>query len=398
MISWRDTPLKRFNEETLDRNARQRATVNGHFFNMILLCNSAEIHTLEMCYPERKISGGTASQMTAQDKKRARLIDVARLAGVSPGTVSNALHHTRFVEPETRQRIEEAIQALNYTPNIRARQLRTGKTNTIALLSSLPLTIASGASKLGFMMEVALTAAIIALEKQHALILVPPGKNPLDMVTFDAAILLEPAENDPQLRALQQAGIPCITIGRTPGTPTPVPWVDLHSAATAKLLLSHLQAEGADCCALLVGHTPRTSALETEAAYRLWCEGRQAPVIYYLDEQEGEAAGYQAASQMLQEHPEVNGVLVVVDTFASGAVRAFHDASIAMPQRMRLATRYDGIRARESQPPLTAVNMHLDEVARQAVTLLFEVLAGHHVSGSRGQRPELVVRASSRAS
>lgn len=334
--------------------------------------------------------------MTAQDKKRARLIDVARLARVSPGTVSNALHHTRFVEPETRQRIEEAIQTLNYMPNIRARQLRTGKTNTIALLSSLPLNIASGASKLGFMMEVALTAAIIALERQHALILVPPGKNPLDMVTFDAAILLEPAENDPHLQALQQAGIPCITIGRTPGTATPVPWVDLHSEATAKLLLSHLQTEGADCCALFVGSTPRTSALETEAAYRQWCEGRQVPVIYYLDEQEGEAAGYRAACQMLQEHPEVNGVLVLVDTFASGCVRAFHNAAITMPQQMRLATRYDGIRARESLPQLTALNMHLDEVARQAITLLFEVLAGHNVTSSCGQMPELVVRASSR--
>ncbi|MND82101.1 Lactose operon repressor [compost metagenome] len=218
------------------------------------------------------------------------------------------------------------------------------------------------------------------------------------MVTFDAAILLEPAENDPLLQALQQAGIPCITIGRTPGTPTPLPWVDLHSEATAKMLLTHLQTEGADCCALFVGHTPRTSSLETEAAYHRWCKGRQAPVIYYLDEQEGEAAGYQAACQMLQEHPEVNGVLVLVDTFACGAVRAFHDAAIAIPQRIRLATRYDGIRARESLPPLTAVNMHLDEVARQAVTLLFEVLAGHNVICSRGQMPELVVRASSKLS
>ncbi len=88
----------------------------------------------------------------------------------------NALHNTRFVEPQTRRRIEEAIVALNYTPNIRARQLRTGKTNTIALLSSVPLAIASGASRLGFMMEVALTSAMMALEKQHALILVPPGQ------------------------------------------------------------------------------------------------------------------------------------------------------------------------------------------------------------------------------
>lgn len=335
--------------------------------------------------------------MPAQDKKRARLVDVARHAGVSPGTVSNALHNTRFVEPGTRRRIEEAIQALNYTPNIRARQLRTGKTNTIALLSSVPLTIASGASKLGFMMEVALTAAIMALEKQHALILVPPGESPLEMVSFDAAILIEPAENDPQLQALELAGIPCVTLGRTPGTATPVPWVDLHSGATAELLLAHLQAAGASKCALFIGNTRRTSTLETEAAYRRWCEGRQEAVIYYLNESEGETAGYQAAHRLLQDDPAVDGVLVLVDTFASGAVRAFLETGTAIPERMRLVTRYDGIRARESRPQLTAVNMHLDEVARQAVTLLFEVLAGRKVKGSSGVMPELTIRKSTRS-
>ncbi|MFZ3711426.1 LacI family DNA-binding transcriptional regulator, partial [Salmonella enterica] len=49
--------------------------------------------------------------MAVQNKKRAKLIDVARHAAVSPGTVSNALHNTRFVEPQTRRRIEEAIAA-----------------------------------------------------------------------------------------------------------------------------------------------------------------------------------------------------------------------------------------------------------------------------------------------
>ncbi|CAM3409768.1 substrate-binding domain-containing protein [Salmonella bongori] len=332
--------------------------------------------------------------MTAQNKKRAKLIDVARYAGVSPGTVSNALHNTRFVEPQTRRRIEEAIAALNYTPNIRARQLRTGKTNTIALLSSVPLTIASGASRLGFMMEVALTSAMMALEKQHALILVPPGANPLDAVSFDAAILIEPAENDPQLQTLAQAGIPCVTIGRTPGAGVPVPWVELHSAATAQLLLTHLETSGANKCALFVSNTRRTSVLESEATYQHWCEGRQQPVIYYLNESDGENAGYQAAHQLRQAHPDIDGVLVLIDTFASGAVRAFQEQAVAIPGQMRVVTRYDGIRARESLPPLTAVNMHLDEVARQAITLLFDVLAGKKVSHSDGIMPELVVRAS----
>ncbi|WP_176206135.1 substrate-binding domain-containing protein, partial [Salmonella enterica] len=87
--------------------------------------------------------------------------------------------------------------------------------------------------------------------------------------------------------------------------------------------------------------------------------------VYSLNESEGENAGYQAAQQLLQAHPDVDGVLVLIDTFASGAVRAFQEQAVAIPERMRVVTRYDGIRARESLPPLTAVNMHLDEVARQ---------------------------------
>ncbi|EGX5198832.1 LacI family transcriptional regulator, partial [Salmonella enterica subsp. enterica serovar Typhimurium] len=179
-----------------------------------------------------------------------------------------------------------------------------------------------------------------------------------------------------------------------PGTDTPVPWVELHSAATAQLLLTHLETSGASKCALFVGNTRRTSVLESEAAYQRWCAGRQAPVVYSLNESEGENAGYQAAQQLLQAHPDVDGVLVLIDTFASGAVRAFQEQAVAIPERMRVVTRYDGIRARESLPPLTAVNMHLDEVARQAITLLFAVLSGEKISYSDGIMPELVVRAS----
>jgi len=61
-----------------------------------------------------------------------------------------------------------------------------------------------------------------------------------------------------------------------------------------------------------------------------------------------------------------------------------------------VVTRYDGMRARGAQPPITAVNLHLERVASLAVELLFA-----HLSGDRsrtliaGPAPELVVRASS---
>ncbi len=55
--------------------------------------------------------------------------------------------------------------------------------------------------------------------------------------------------------------------------------------------------------------------------------GAPSPVVYSLNESEGENAGYRAAQQLLQAHPDVDGVLVLIDTFASGAVRAFRTGS-----------------------------------------------------------------------
>lgn len=91
----------------------------------------------------------------------------------------------------------------------------------------------------------------------------------------------------------------------------------------------------------------------------------------------------------------MDGVLILVDTFAAGAVRAFNQLGMSIPEHMRIATRYDGIRARETWPGLMAVNLHLDEVARLAIEQLFLAM-----SGQAPQQPclsrsaELVIRRS----
>ena len=68
----------------------------------------------------------------------------------------------------------------------------------------------------------------------------------------------------------------------------------------------------------------------------------------------------------------------------------------AVPGDVRVATRYDGIRARTSEPPLTAVDLHLDETAAAAVELLLRVLSGEDTPASADVAlPVLVPRASS---
>lgn len=98
---------------------------------------------------------------------------------------------------------------------------------------------------------------------------------------------------------------------------------------------------------------------------------------------------------LLQAKPSVDGVCVLVDAFAVGAVRAALGLGLRVPEDLRLVTRYDGLRARTCNPPLTAVNLHLDEVGALAVELLFAVISGSGTATLFPSMPELVVRASS---
>lgn len=62
--------------------------------------------------------------------------DIAKLAKVSPTTVSHVINETRFVLPETKKRVHRAMEKLKYQPNLLARSLAIGKTHTIGLVIS----------------------------------------------------------------------------------------------------------------------------------------------------------------------------------------------------------------------------------------------------------------------
>jgi LacI family transcriptional regulator len=70
--------------------------------------------------------------------------DVARLAGVSVGTVSNVLNRPERVSPATVARVRSAIEELGFVRNDAARQLRVGHGSTIGLVEQKTLPIRSG--------------------------------------------------------------------------------------------------------------------------------------------------------------------------------------------------------------------------------------------------------------
>lgn len=332
------------------------------------------------------------------------IADVARVAGVSRTTVSHALNGIGKVDPRTRERIKQVAGELGYRPNLRAQRLRRGQARAIALASSMPFAVAGGPSRLGFYMEVAAAAAESALVHDYALVLVPPvmSGSALYSVDIDGAIVVEPDVDDAAVAALKERGLPYVALGRPPspdkGAPDEgAPYVDLRGGLVAELLLDHLHEQGARRPALVIGSGSRHTSVDARAAFERVAEAHGwEPIVATAPEAGGERAGYDACAALLAEHPEIDAVCALVDAFAVGAVQALRDGGRSVPDDVMVVTRYDGLRARTCDPPLTAVDLRLDRATADAVDLLLGRLRGDSVARVvTAPEPRVIVRASS---
>ena len=318
---------------------------------------------------------------------------------MSPTTVSHALNGKGQVDQRTRQRVKDVANRLGYRPSLRAQRLRTGKAQVMALVGTMPLPVADESARLGFLMEITAAAAHEAIRHGYALALVPSAEKPLllENLDIDGAIVTEPVEHDPAIRRLRQRGFEVVTIGRVPGADDAPPHVDPRGAEGCRLLLEHLSQQGARRIGLILGRGHRHSTVEFEETYTRWTKAHRRPtLIVTADEWGGEQAGREAAVRLLTEHPEVDAICAPVDAFAVGALDALAEAGRRVPEDVMVVTRYNGVRARMSNPPLTALDHHLYELGALAVNLLLDRLSGRDGDGIvLGPSPSLVPRGSS---
>lgn len=338
------------------------------------------------------------NDQTPGAKKRVTVVDVARHAGVSPGTVSNAISGKRKVDGETRKRIDAAIAELGYVPNLAARGMRTGRANTIAVFSSMPTAVAAGASKLGFLMEVAASAAEAALQHNMALVLIPPIEDPaavFQATPLDGAILLEPEGDDPVLALLRERAIPTVVVGQTEREG--IPCIRLDYEAMADMLIDHLLEAGATSILHVAGSSARRSNEVFASVYRARMTRAGLPVrIIEVSEVDAEAGAQTAIATEIAHGAPFDGVLVPIDAMATGVMAGLRAAGLDVPGDVQVVTRYDGLRARSESPPLTALDLHLDAVAKAATAELLSLIDGGAAARSDPiPAPDLQRRASS---
>lgn len=326
--------------------------------------------------------------------------DVAKLAKVSPGIVSRLLNEdeTLRIRDTTRQRVLDAAKELNYTPNFAARALRMSKAGVIGLAvhdASNPVysEIISGAqaeaTRAGYAL---LLADVDALAKDDRLF-----KHVMSSGAIDGLLLQRAgtASDEFVSRVASEQVATVLLNDRSDGALGSVA-VDDYSAAF--LAVSHLLELGhREIGILQVDGVANRSDRRTQGWRDALAEaGLEARPEYMFMGGHTAEDGRLGAREMLSASQRPTAIFAANVLAAVGAVRACHDAGMAVPRDISVIGLHDVFLAEYLTPQLTVVRLPLFELGAEAVKLLLQQRtdgAARHVT-LKTPAPVLVIRAS----
>ncbi|MGM7698081.1 LacI family DNA-binding transcriptional regulator [Microbacterium sp. A84] len=328
-----------------------------------------------------------------------RLRDVARLADVSTGTVSNTINHPERVHPRTRVVVQDAIKQLGFVPNQQARILTGASSNVIGLVV---LDVESP-----FYMEAAHAIERAVRESQHVVMLCN-SEGELDreseLLRMLAAqrvrgVLLAPATPDENAdRYLKTpSDLPVVLLDFEGGDA--LCSVSVDNVAGGRLAVQHLLDLGHKRIAFIGGAPNLRQFTQRALGARAAMRDAGLDPNEYLIEVSVSGLGIrdgQSAVDLLLENGMPEAIFCGNDMLAFGAYRGLVDAGYRVPDDIALVG-YDDIDfAKDWVVPLTSIRQPIDELGHLAAQLLIEHSANdeHHVHRQVILPPELVVRRS----
>ncbi|MEQ7005240.1 LacI family DNA-binding transcriptional regulator [Actinopolymorpha sp. B17G11] len=302
------------------------------------------------------------------------LRDVAKLAGVSPKTVSNVVNGYVHVRPETRDRVERAIATLNYRPNLSARSLRQGRTGIIALavpeldipyFAELARHLVTEADLHGWTVLVDQTEGVHERERK-----VIGG---LRDQLIDG-LILSPLALTAEDLAARTDSTPMVLLGERVHH-GPADHVVIDNIAAARDATNHLIERG--CRRIAAIGAQRVPAGET-ARLRLrgYREALAEAGLPYDDELVTTTLRYHrrdgaaAMTWLLGLSPRPDGVFCFNDLMALGALRTLAERGVKVPGDVAVIGFDDIEDGRYSVPTLSTISPNKQEIARLAVDLL----------------------------
>ncbi len=295
--------------------------------------------------------------------------DVAKLAGVSVGTVSRVINGKSGLKPVTLTKVNAAIAELNYVPDVYARGMKTSKTDTIALI--IPTIWHPFFSEFAFYVETALS------EKNYKLLLCNTNgaKKDLEYITMlqqnkvdgIIAITYSPIED------YLSSNIPFVSIDRTYEDKA-IACVSSDNQKGAELAAQVLISKGGTHFGFIGGHNKTINETKKrrlffektilEAGFPCEVLDLEEPYDNFLEEVE----------VFLRQHPEIDALFTINDFTAIDAISILEKLGQKVPEDVQVVG-YDGIRqAEERTQYLSTIRQPIEEMATEAVQCLLDIL------------------------
>lgn len=330
---------------------------------------------------------------------RVSIRDVAAMAAVSVGTVSNYLNHPQKVSSDKAERIRRAIDATGFVPNSAGRQLRLGRSRLIGYLApdvsnphfaEIAEAVERRADERGLTVFLANSHGSRAREDAY-------------LAAFEehrvrGMIVSSHVPIDDRLAAARVRGTPSVLTGQLARRPDQ-PSVSIDDVVGGRLVAEHLVAQGASRIAFVGGPLGVPQVADRLAGASAAVREATGASLEVIEIAERTIAGGRAAASALLARDRLHrpdAVFAVNDLMALGVLNGLTLGGVSVPSDIAIVGYDDNEFAASSLVPLTSVRGQTDGYGSAVLDLLWEVLEGCEIENPhRVFRPELVVRESS---
>ncbi len=335
--------------------------------------------------------------------RRATLDEVARLARVSPSTVSRVVRGSAQVSEELESAVREAIRVTGYVPNLAARQLVTSRSDAVGVVIPEDQWRVFRDPFFANMVE-GVATQLASTRYRFILVMGRSAEDPEWLLHYvggghiDGVMLIAPERQHVLGDAITSVGVPVVYMGKPFQAAEDARYVDADNVGGVRQAVEYLYAQGRRRIAMIAGVPTMRSSVDRTAGYQSGMASVGLPVDERLvvATDYGDEAAEKAMNQLLRlsdSTGDIDAVIAASDLIAIGVLRALRNAGINVPADIAVIGYGDEWIAARSEPPLTTIAQNSVQMGIELARLMVAVLEGQPHPGRFIMPPRLVVRA-----
>jgi LacI family transcriptional regulator len=314
--------------------------------------------------------------------KETTLKEIAEALGISITTVSKALKNYSDVSEKTRKAVVALAEELNYTPNSFAVNLRTKESKTIGLIipevvhhffSNVINGIIAEAEKKGYLVIILQSNESLELEKKQVALLINKRVDGIIMS------LSNESNNDFHIKEILRKEIPFVQFDKISKLILSSK-VIINDQKAAMEAVQHLIDKGCKKIAHIRGPENPQNAIDRFIGYKKALERNgiqyDSKLVYTCKNVTFEE-GIEFAKQIVEDHPDVDGIFVITDLVAVGVLAYFNEQGIQVPNQIAVIGFSNWFMSQVITPKLSTVDQPSYEMGVAAFNLLLEEMICH---------------------